>query len=93
MKVLKKSPRLGLKKILAKMNIDQKYLSEDDIGFMLAPRLNAASRMDDPMRAYELLSTEDEGQAKELANHLSKINDERKTIVATVMREVKKKFQ
>jgi single-stranded-DNA-specific exonuclease len=93
MMVLKKSPRSGLQKLLAKMNIDQKYLTEDDIGFMLTPRLNAASRMDDPMRAFELLSTDDEVQAGMLANHLSKINDERKSIVTGIMREVNKKFE
>ena len=93
MKVLKKSPRPGLQKLLAKMNIEQKYLSPDDIGFMVTPRLNAASRMDDPMRAFELLATEDEAQGGILANHLSKINDERKTIVTSIMREVHKKFE
>lgn len=93
MKVLKKSPRPGLQKLLAKMSIDQRYLSSDDIGFMLTPRLNAASRMDDPMRAFELLATADEVQGGMLANHLSKINDERKTIVTGIMREVNKKFE
>jgi single-stranded-DNA-specific exonuclease len=92
MKVLKKSPRPGLQKLLAKMKIDQRYLSEDDIGFMVTPRLNAASRMDNPMRAYELLSTTDVTEAGTLADHLSKINDERKTIVTGIMREVNKKF-
>jgi single-stranded-DNA-specific exonuclease len=92
MKVMKKSPRLGLQKLLAKMNIDQRYLSEDDIGFMVTPRLNAASRMDDPMRAYELLSTEDEVEAGMLAAHLSKINDDRKSLVKGIMREVNKHF-
>jgi single-stranded-DNA-specific exonuclease len=93
MKVLRKSPRPGLQKLLSKMNIDQRYLCEDDITFMVAPRLNAASRMDDPKRAYELLSTKDEIEAGVLANHLSKINDERKLIVAQIMREVNKKFE
>lgn len=93
MKVLKKSPRPGLQKLLAKMNIDQRHLSEDDIGFMITPRLNAASRMDDPMRAYELLATSDEVEAGTLASHLSKINDERKTIVTSIMREVHKKLE
>lgn len=91
-KVLKKSPRPGLQKLLAKMNINQKYLTEDDIGFMVTPRLNAASRMDNPMRAFEILSTKDEVEAGMLADHLSKINDERKTIVTSIMREVNKKF-
>jgi single-stranded-DNA-specific exonuclease len=93
MKVLKKSSRPGLQKLLAKMKIDQRYLSEDDIGFMVTPRLNAASRMDDPMRAYELLATDDEVEAGTLADHLSKINDERKTIVTGIMREVNKKLE
>ncbi|MBU0998933.1 single-stranded-DNA-specific exonuclease RecJ [Patescibacteria group bacterium] len=93
MKVLRKSPRSGLQKLLAKMNIDQKYLTEDDIGFMVTPRLNAASRMDNPMRAYEILSTLDEVEASTLANHLSKINDERKNLVKSTMREVNKKLE
>ena len=93
MKVLRKSPRPGLQKLLAKMNIDQKYLTEDDIGYMLSPRLNAASRMDDPMRAYELLATDDIAKAGALADHLSKINDDRKTMVTGIMREVNKKLE
>jgi single-stranded-DNA-specific exonuclease len=92
LKVLKKSPRPGLQKLLAKININQRYLSEDDIGFMITPRLNAASRMDDPMRAYELLATDDEAEAGVLVDHLSKINDERKIIVTGIMREVNKNF-
>ena len=93
MKVLRKSPRLGLQKLLAKMKIEQKYLNEDDVGFMIAPRLNAASRMDNPMKAYELLSTNDEAKAGAIADHLSKINDDRKVMVAGIMREVNKKFE
>ena len=93
MKVLRKTRRSGLQKLLAKINIDQRYLNEDDLAFMIVPRLNAASRMDDPMRAFELLATKDEAEAGELANHLSKINDDRKLIVASIMREVKKKFE
>ncbi|MFZ2072148.1 MAG: DHHA1 domain-containing protein, partial [Minisyncoccia bacterium] len=92
-KVLRKSPRVGLQKLLAKIKVDQKYLGEDDIGFMLVPRLNAASRMDDPARAFEILSTTDEAEAGALATHLSKINDDRKLIVAGIMREVNKKFE
>lgn len=92
-KVLRKSPRPGLVKLLAKMSIDQRYITEDDVGFMIAPRLNAASRMDNPLRAFELLATNDLVEADILAKHLSKINDDRKLIVANIMREVGKKFE
>ncbi len=93
MKVLRKSPRPGLQKLLSKMKIDQKYLTEDDVGFMIAPRLNAASRMDDPMKSFELLSGSDEVQAGIVADYLSKINDDRKTIVTSIMREINKKLE
>ncbi len=90
LKVFRKSPRPGLQKLLAKMNIEQKTISEDDIGFMVTPRINAASRMDSPMRAFELLSTTDVVEAGMLADHLTKINDERKHIVLGYMKHVKK---
>lgn len=93
MKVFRKSPRPGLQKLLAQMKIDQKNISGDDIAFMVTPRLNAASRMDNPMRAFELLSTDDETEADRLAKYLTKVNDERKTIVTGIMREVNKKFE
>ena len=93
MKVLQKSPRPGFMKLLAKMKIDQRYLTEDDVGFMVTPRLNAASRMDSPMRAFELLSTDSITEAGILADHLSKINDERKSIVTSIMKDVHKTFE
>src|SRR3989344_8601304 len=93
MKVLKKSPRPGLQKLFAKTNIDQRHVSVDDIGFMITPRLNAASRMGDPRKSFELLATEDEVEAGMLADYLSKINDDRKTLVTGIMRAVNKTFE
>ena len=40
MKVLRKSPRPGLIRLFKKINIDQRHLVEDDIVFMITPRLN-----------------------------------------------------
>src|SRR3989338_10450747 len=93
MKVLKKSPRPGLQKLFAKTNIDQRHVSVDDIGFMITPRLNAAFRMGDPRKSFELLATEDEVEAGMLADYLSKINDDRKTLVTGIMRDVNKTFE
>lgn len=93
MKVIRKSPRPGLQKLLALNKLDQKYLATDDITFMITPRINAASRMDSPMRAFELLATKDEVEGGVLAKHLSNINDERKSIVLHIMKEVKKHFE
>lgn len=88
--VLRRSKRPGLLALLKELRIAQEYLAEDDIGFMIAPRINAASRMDVPFRAFELLSTRDPKQAKELAQHLQKINERRKGIVATIIKDARK---
>lgn len=93
LKVFRKSPRPGLQKLLKKMNIDQRTISEDDIAFMVTPKINVASRMDDPRRAYELLSTRDVAEGGALADHLSKINEDRKYIVSNIMKDVKKTFE
>ncbi len=92
LKVLRISPRVGLMKLLRKVNADQRYVTEDDIGFTITPRINAASRMGVPMDAFTLLSTKDEGKAGALADHLNKINDERKGAVASIVKEVRKKI-
>ncbi len=92
MQVFQKSPRPGLMQLLRKLNIDQRTITEDDVTFMVTPRLNAASRMDSPMRAFELLSVRDSLQAGAVADHLSKINDERKSLVAAIMKDVKHKL-
>lgn len=93
LKVFRKSPRPGLQKLLKKMNIDQRTISEDDIAFMVTPKINVASRMDDPRRAYELLSTRDVAEGGALADHLSKINEDRKYIVSGIMKDVHKTFE
>lgn len=89
LQVFRKSPRPGVTQLLRLLKIDQATLSEDDLTFMVTPRINAASRMDSPMRAFEMLSENDTTKAGALALHLTNINDERKRIVAQIMKEVK----
>ncbi|OHA31127.1 MAG: single-stranded-DNA-specific exonuclease RecJ [Candidatus Taylorbacteria bacterium RIFCSPLOWO2_01_FULL_44_26] len=88
--VLRKSPRKGIRRIFSKLKIDQRHLTEDDIGFMLTPRINAASRMGVPMDAFNLLTADNDKDAIFYADHLDGINAERKTAVAVLVKEVKK---
>ncbi|MBP6858944.1 MAG: DHH family phosphoesterase, partial [Candidatus Pacebacteria bacterium] len=90
LQVLRKSPRKGLVRLLAKLKMSQPHLSEDDIAFMITPRINAASRMGVPMDAFKLLAAETEDEARTHADHLDEINNERKGIVAALVKEVKK---
>ncbi len=87
--VLRKSPRLGLVKFLRVAKTNQQHLTEDDVGFTITPRINAASRMGVPKDAFDLLATNDDIQAGMLIEHLNKINDERKGLVASIVKEVK----
>ncbi len=90
LKVLRISPRIGLMKLLRAAKTNQRHVNEDDIGFMISPRINAASRMGIPRDAFRLLSTRDELEADELSTHLDGINNERKGIVASMVKEIKK---
>lgn len=90
--VLRKSPRKGLMRLLQKIGVKQKDLVEDDIGFSISPRINAASRMGVPMDAFSLLVADDEAEAERLAEHLDHINSERKGVVAALVKDVKKKI-
>lgn len=89
LEVLRKSPRVGLESLFKKLKLDRKTLSEDDIAFMITPRINAASRMGVPEDAFKLLSTTDQVEAERLAEHLEKINQERKGVVASMVKEAK----
>ena len=88
--VMRKSPRKGLVQLLKKLKINQKYINEDDIGYMITPRINAASRMGLPMDAFYLLTAETEVDAERFTDHLDKINNERKGVVAALVKEAKK---
>ncbi len=89
LKVLRKTRRPGLIELFRKAGVPLRTLTEEDITFTLAPRLNAASRMASPMRAFEVLSFSDDVHARASADYLAKINDERKYSVAHIMKEVK----
>lgn len=87
--VLRKSPRIGLMKLLRLARANQRNLTEDDVSFTITPRINAASRMGVPYDAFELLATSDELRAGTLITGLNKINDERKGLVASIIKDVR----
>jgi len=90
LKVLRKSPRVGLMKLLSLLKIDQSQITEDDVGFSISPRINAASRMGNPEDSFKLFIAKDEIEAGICAKHLDHINNERKGTVAEIVKEVRK---
>ncbi len=86
--VMRKSPRIGFQKLCKAARVNQRFITEDNIGFILAPRVNAASRMGDPMDAFNLFTTEDEAEADMLAKKLETINRSRRAASGAVTKQV-----
>lgn len=91
--VLRMSQRKGLHLLLKKNRIDQNKISEDDVGFTISPRINAASRMDEPEMAFKMLKARNYTDAGALVDHLQKINDTRKGHVAVMVKEARRKLK
>ncbi|WP_419418478.1 single-stranded-DNA-specific exonuclease RecJ [Legionella sp. D16C41] len=74
--------RPGIKALIEITKRDGLRLRESDLGFAIAPRLNAAGRLDDMSLGIECLLCEDFNHAKKLAAHLDELNQERRIIEA-----------
>ena len=92
LRVMRRGRRPGISALLKMLRIKPASLTEDDIGFMISPRINAASRMDKPDTAARLLATSDVVEAANIAEELNRINDERKGVVAAIVKEANKRM-
>lgn len=72
--------RCGIRALAEVANRDMRQLSTSDLGFSLAPRLNAAGRLDNMSVGVELLLAEDMASARALAVELDGLNQTRKEI-------------
>jgi single-stranded-DNA-specific exonuclease len=84
--VLRKTQRTGLKTMIELAGLQPANMTEEHIGFMLGPRLNALGRLDDANPAVELLTTQDAGRARILATHLEGLNARRRLLTEQVLR-------
>lgn len=82
--VLGKTQRIGLRRLMKQArvldehgNLAKTMIEADDIGFRIAPRINAAGRMSDAKKAFDLLICDHDDHAKELASELGQINKAR----------------
>jgi single-stranded-DNA-specific exonuclease len=77
----------GLRALFAAAALDpaQKQLTGFDVAFRLAPRINAAGRMDVASDVIELFSTRDSQRAAELASKLDRLNRERREVEALAL--------
>lgn len=90
MDALTNTLNIGLEALKASAGITEN-VTEQDIGFKLGPRINAVGRLDNAMLAVELLLTDDEEVAEELAEEIESLNRERQTIVNHMVQEAEQR--
>lgn len=87
---IKDSPSLGLKALMKVASLDEKpSLTAEDIGFGLAPRINAAGRLGQARLAVELLTTSNGERAVALADYVDELNNNRKTVERRIFKAAK----
>lgn len=84
---------IGLKKLMEVAGIKDKEIDSFHIGFIVAPRINAAGRMDTAEKAIKLLLVEDENEAELLALELESLNLLRKQAENVIYEEAVKKIE
>jgi single-stranded-DNA-specific exonuclease len=84
---LARTTRPGLRALMAAARVDRARVGASDVGFRLAPRINAAGRLCHPGEALELLLTDDDARARALATRLEGLNRERQIVEDTMVRD------
>ena len=100
--VLAKTRNIGLKTLIETIGIipevdeingvEGNSISVYSVGFQIAPRINAAGRIAHANQAFQLFTTDDRKEALGLAQELQKLNDNRKSLTDTVLKEVEAKL-
>jgi len=84
----------GLRALLANCQLDgSRPLSAGDIAFRVAPRLNAAGRMDIAERVIELFTEKDAVKAAEMAMQLNQLNGDRQQEEQRTLDEIQQKVE
>ncbi len=94
---LRERPTRGLRALLQVTKLDKKpALGAEDIGFTIAPRLNAAGRLGQAQLAVELLTTDSQERATALADYIHQLNNSRESLERSVylaaVKQIKDQF-
>ena len=95
--VLSQTKRIGLMELMRKARVKPVFnpqtfdtnLNTYTLGFILGPRINAASRVDHGTTAYKLLVASNEEEARDIAQQLEEKNQQRQRIMGKIIKEVR----
>lgn len=93
LKKINNTKLIGLKKLMEISGINDREVESYHIGFIIAPRINAAGRMDTAKKAIRLMLTDDESEAEKLALELESLNLMRKQAEGIIFEEAINKIE
>ena len=82
-----KVKRHGIRAIIKQAGIEEKVITPYEIGFVIAPRINAVGRLTHAIDALRLLCTKSDDKAKMLASQVGDVNKERQDLVEQAVKE------
>jgi single-stranded-DNA-specific exonuclease len=83
----------GLKALLEVAQLGGRALNSGEVAFRIAPRINAAGRMDVARDVIELFSVKDPTRARELANRLDQLNGDRQEEERRILQSITLRFE
>jgi single-stranded-DNA-specific exonuclease len=93
LEALRSAVNPGLKALLETAQVSGRPLTSSEVGFRVAPRINAAGRMDIAADVIELFSTKDAARAREIAAKLDQLNAERQEEERRILDAIAGRFQ
>ncbi|MFA5199632.1 MAG: single-stranded-DNA-specific exonuclease RecJ [Candidatus Omnitrophota bacterium] len=84
---LAQTKRLGLRAIIENAGIENRKINATYVSFIIAPRLNAAGRMDSAELALKLLMSKSISEAQNLAKELDSLNRQRQKVEGKILEE------
>ena len=91
LKMLADTRNIGMRALIRAAGLDGKQLTAGRIGFILAPRLNAAGRLGHAIRGVELLMSEDEHAANAIARELEELNYKRQELDRATLEQARER--
>ncbi|HVS59695.1 MAG TPA: single-stranded-DNA-specific exonuclease RecJ [Gemmatimonadaceae bacterium] len=91
LKVLADTQNVGLRALIRAAGLSGKPLTAGRIGFILAPRLNAAGRLGHAIRGVELLLSENEHEANAIARELEELNNKRQELDRATLEQARER--
>jgi len=92
LEALRSAVNPGLKALLEVAQVSGRPLTSGEVAFRIAPRINAAGRMDIAADVIELFSAKDSTRAREIANKLDELNAERQEEERRILQAIDSRF-